>query len=65
MGGFLTIGHCFLYCFLEIFAGRDKALMEGDKVVIGGIPQPPTGKKLQCGQKQFVHTDPVLNLCII
>ena len=25
----------FPYCFLEIFVGGDKALMEGDKVVIG------------------------------
>ena len=28
----------FSYCFLEIFVGQDKALMEGDKVVMG-IPQ--------------------------
>ena len=38
MGGFLTIGyclrtvgHCFPYCFLEIFVG-EKALMEGTKL---------------------------------
>ena len=44
-GGFLrigycsrTTGYCFPFCFLEIFVG-DKALIEGDKVVIGGIPQ--------------------------
>ena len=41
MAGFLTIGYCFPYCFLEIFVG-DKALMEGDKVVMGDPPVPPT-----------------------
>ena len=30
MGGFLTIGYCFPYCFLKIFPG-DKALMKGAK----------------------------------
>ena len=38
---FRTIGYCFPYCFLEInFCGGDKALMEGDKVVMGD-PQSP------------------------
>ena len=32
-----TIRHCFPYCFLEILWG-DKALMKGNKVVIGGSP---------------------------
>ena len=41
-GGFLTIGCCFPYCLLEIFVG-DKALIEGDKVVMED-PQPPLGK---------------------
>ena len=47
MGGFLTIdnylrtiGYCFHYCFLEILWG-DKALMEGNKVVMGESPSPP------------------------
>ena len=42
-GGFLTIdycsrtiGCCFPYCFMQIFVG-DKALMEEEKVVTGGI----------------------------
>ena len=30
----------FSYCFLEIFVGQVKALMEGDKVVMG-FPQSP------------------------
>ena len=34
-----TIGYCFPYCFLEIFFG-EKALMEGDKFVIGGSQSP-------------------------
>ena len=53
MGGFLTIGYClriirycFPYCFLEIFVGRDKALMEGDKVMMGGSPNSSLGKTL-------------------
>ena len=29
--------------FMEISVGEDKAVMEGDKVVIGGFPQPPLG----------------------
>ena len=33
-----TIGHCFPYCFLEIFVGG-KALMEGDKAVMWGPHQ--------------------------
>ena len=53
MGGFLTIGYCFPYCFLEIFVG-DKALMEGDKVVMGGSPSPPPlGKTLVSEEKQI------------
>ena len=32
----------FSYCFLEIFVGWDKALMEGDKVVTGGSPSTPS-----------------------
>ena len=43
MGGFLTIGYCIPYYFLEIFWG-DKALMEGDKVVKGDLPVPHWGK---------------------
>ena len=30
-----TVGYCFPYCFLETFVGG-KAVMEGDKVQIGG-----------------------------
>ena len=40
-----TIGYCFPYYFLEIFVG-DKALMEGDKVVMGDPPVLPLGKTL-------------------
>ena len=36
----------FSYCFLEIFVGQDKALMEGDKVVMGDPQVPPLGKTL-------------------
>ena len=43
-GGFLTIGYCFLFCFLEIFVGGDKALIEGNIVVMG---DPPLGKTLK------------------
>ena len=32
----------FSYCFLESFVGWDKTLMEGDKVVMGDPPGPPT-----------------------
>ena len=46
MGGFLTIdyclriiAYCFPYCFLEIFVG-DKALMNGDRLVMGISPIP-------------------------
>ena len=42
MEGILVIGYCsrkigysLPYCFLEIFVGRDKAFIEGNKVVIG------------------------------
>ena len=53
MGGFLTIDYCsitIVYCF-PIFPGNHffwgKGLIEGDKVVIGGIPQVPSlGKTL-------------------
>ena len=47
MGEFLTIGYFFRtmgYCFPIVFwkfLWEDKALMEGDKVVMG-IPSPPT-----------------------
>ena len=48
-GRFLAIGYCsrticccFPFCFLEIYEG-DKAVMEGDNVV---IPQRPQGKTL-------------------
>ena len=34
MGRFLTTGCCFPYCFLEILLEVDKAVIEGDKVVI-------------------------------
>ena len=41
-----TTGYCFPYCFLKIFV-EDKALIEGDKVVMGGSPSPhPLGKTL-------------------
>ena len=45
-----TIGYCFPYCFLEIFVGRDKALMKGAKVMMddGGIPQSPHSEKHWC-----------------
>ena len=62
IGGFLiagycsrTISYCFPHCFVEIFVGRDEALMEGDKVVIGGSlsPSPPTRENLVCKQSQW------------
>ena len=47
MGGFLTtdyyyyylrtIGHCFPYCFLEIFVGG-QGIDGGEKVMMGGSP---------------------------
>ena len=37
----ITIGYCFSYCFLEIIVG-EKALMEGDKVLMGDPPVLPT-----------------------
>ena len=45
MGGFLTIGYCFPYCFPEIFWGT-RPLMEGDKVVMEFPPVPPLGETL-------------------
>ena len=39
MGGFLAIGYCFPLLFYGNFLG-DKALMEGNEVVMG-FPQPP------------------------
>ena len=36
----------FSLLFSGNFCGGDKALMEGDKVMIGGIPVPPLGKTL-------------------
>ena len=46
MGGFLTTGYCSKttgYYFLEIFFwGGGKALIEGNKNVIGTSPSPPT-----------------------
>ena len=51
-GGFLTIGfcsrtisYCFPNCFLEIFVRGDKAVMEGDQVMVGGIPPVPSPRK--------------------
>ena len=41
MGGFLTVGYSFPYCFLEIFVGG-QGLDRGGKFVIGGSPSPPT-----------------------
>ena len=41
--GFLRISYCLRtigYCFLEIFVG-DKALMEGNKVVMADLPSSP------------------------
>ena len=38
MGGLLTIGYCFPYCFLQIFVG-DKAVMEGGQSGDRGILQ--------------------------
>ena len=32
----------FSCCFLDIFVGRDEALMEGDKVMMGDTQVPPT-----------------------
>ena len=37
----------FFYFFLETFVG-DKAVMEGDKVVIGECPVSPQGKTMEC-----------------
>ena len=58
MGGFLTIGYCsgtLGNCFPIVFwkfLWGDKALMEGDKVVMGGDPpSPPTRKTLGCYQE--------------
>ena len=37
MGGFLIIGYCFPYCFLEIFLG-EQGLDGGGQSRVGGIP---------------------------
>ena len=52
MGGFLTIGYCFPYCFLETFVGG-QGLDGGEKVVMG-IPQ--LGKTLSAGSYSQVFT---------
>ena len=44
MGGFLTTGSCSRT--YRNFLRGDNVLMEGDKVMIGGIPQAPIGKTL-------------------
>ena len=44
MGGFLTIGYCFPYCFLEIFVGR-QGLDGGEKVVMRDPPVPPLARE--------------------
>ena len=38
MGGFLTIGYCVPLLFSGNFFVGDKDVMEGDKIVIWGIP---------------------------
>ena len=43
-GGIFNNGLLFPYCFLEMFVG--KALMEGDKVMMGDSQSPPVGKAL-------------------
>ena len=50
-----TIGYCFSCCFLEIFVG-EKALMEGDKVMMGESPSPPPlGKTLIISIKKTAY----------
>ena len=47
----------FSCCFLDIFVGRDEALMEGDKVVMGDTQVPPTLKPCRL---IFLVLDPLL-----
>ena len=48
--GFLIIGYCFPYCFLEIFVGEGQDLNGGGQSRDGGIPPvPPLGKTLWPG----------------
>ena len=47
----------FSYCFLEIFVGRDKTLMEGDKVVMEDPQSPLLRKTLRAnifGTRPFI-----------
>ena len=47
MEGFLTMGYCFPYCFLEIFVGGQG--LDGGGQSRDGVPQsppPPLGKTL-------------------
>ena len=46
----------FSCCFLDIFVGRDEALMEGDKVVMGNTQVPP----LKPCRVIFLVLDPLL-----
>ena len=41
MGGFLTIGYCFPYCFLETFVGGQDLDGEGQSRDGGITPVPP------------------------
>ena len=48
----------FSCCFLDIFVGRDEALMEGDKVMMGDTQVPPPPLK-PC-RLIFLILDPLL-----
>ena len=59
-----TIGCCFPYCFLEIFVRGDKAVIDGD-IVVMGIPQspPPTRRNLEAtGQYLLSSIDNLIKL---
>ena len=47
----------FSCCFLDIFVGRDEALMEGDKVMMGDTQVPPPLKPCRL---IFLVLDPLL-----
>ena len=57
MRGFLTIGYCFPYYFLEIFLwGGGQGFDGGDKVVMGIPPSPPPlGKTLNSVKRLQPH----------